>query len=245
MLCAAVYVWHDRRDMGATYAPATGGGGLGVRVRSSVRDVDTPVGTARVHLARPDGPVGALVLGHGAGGGIEAPDLVALTSLTADGWLVALVEQPWRVAGRRIATPPAQLDTAWLAVLHRLTTGRGRLPVPLVVGGRSAGARVACRTATVVGADAVLALSFPLHPPARPDKSRADEARLVLDAGLPLAVIQGERDTFGGPQDVRAALGQRADVRHARGTHSFSKDPADVVHEVRVWLATLRRTDPA
>ena len=182
------------------------------------------------------------MLGHGAGGGIEAPDLVALTALTADGWLVARVEQPWRVAGRRIATPPAQLDTAWLAVLHRLTTGRGRLPVPLVVGGRSAGARVACRTAAAVGATAVLALSFPLHPPGRPDKSRADEARLVLDAGLPLAVVQGERDAFGGPQEVRAALGERAVVRPARGTHSFTKDPADVVDEVRGWLATLRRT---
>src|SRR4051794_15530181 len=117
MLCAAVYVWHDRRDIGATYAPATGGGGLGVRVRSSVRDVDTPVGTARVHLARPDGALGALVLGHGAGGGIEAPDLVALTSLTADDWLVARVEQPWRVGGRRIAPPPPQPGTPPLAGL--------------------------------------------------------------------------------------------------------------------------------
>jgi predicted alpha/beta-hydrolase family hydrolase len=167
---------------------------------------------------------------------------VALTSLTDDGWLVARVEQPWRVAGRRIATPPRQLDTAWLAVLHRLTAGRGRLPGPLVVGGRSASARVACRTAEAVGAAAVLALSFPLHPPGRPDRSRADEARLVLDAGLPLAVVQGERDAFGGPQEVRAELGERALVRPARGTHSFSKDPADVVQEVRNWLATLRRT---
>ena len=170
------------------------------------------------------------MLGHGAGGGIEAPDLVALTSLTADGWLVARVEQPWRVAGRRIATPPAQLDTAWLAVLHRLTTGRGRLPVPLVVGGRSAGARVACRTAAAVGATrragAVLSPA-----PAGPARTSPvpDEARLVLDAGLPLAVIQGERDAFGGPQEVRAALGERAVVRPARGTHSFTKDPADVV----------------
>ncbi len=219
-----------------------------MRVRSSVRVIQTPVGTARVHLARPDrpdrpdGPVGTLVLGHGAGGGVGAPDLEALTALTADGWVVARVEQPWRVAGRRIATPPAQLDAAWLAVLHRLTTGRARLPVPLVVGGRSAGARVACRTAAAVGATAVLALSFPLHPPGRPDNSRADEARLVLDAGLPLAVVQGERDAFGGPQEVRAALGERAVVRSARGTHSFTKDPADVVDEVRGWLATLRRT---
>ena len=181
----------------------------------------------------------ALVLGHGAGGGIEAPDLVALTALTADGWLVARVEQPWRVAGRRIATPPAQLDTAWLAVLAALTTGRGRLPGPLVVGGRSAGARVACRTAATVGAGAVLALSFPLHPPGRPEKSRADEARLVTDAGLPLVVVQGERDAFGGPEEVRAALGERGRGRGVRGTHSFTKDPVDVLAEVRAWLAAL------
>jgi predicted alpha/beta-hydrolase family hydrolase len=197
---------------------------------------------ARVHHARPDHPVGSLVLGHGAGGGIEAPDLQALTALTADGWLVALVEQPWRVAGRRIATPPAQLDTAWVSILQALTTGRGRIPDPLVVGGRSAGARVACRTAQAVGAAAVLALSFPLHPPGRPEKSRADEARLVTAAGLPLAVVQGEKDAFGGPDEVRAALGPAPVVRGVRGTHSFTREPADVVAEVRTWLATLEPT---
>ena len=213
-----------------------------MRVRTSVREIDTPVGMARAHLARPDRPAGALVLGHGAGGGIEAPDLVAMTSLTDDGWLVVRVEQPWRVAGRRIATPPAQLDTAWLAVLGALTTGRGRLPGPLVVGGRSAGARVACRTAAEVGASAVLALSFPLHPPGRPEKSRAGEARLVTDAGRPLVVIQGERDAFGGPDEVRAALGEAAVVRGVRGTHSFTKNPVDVLAEARAWLSGLDRS---
>jgi predicted alpha/beta-hydrolase family hydrolase len=213
-----------------------------VRVRTSVREIDTPVGMARAHLARPDRPAGALVLGHGAGGGIEAPDLVALTSLADDGWLVVRVEQPWRVAGRRIATPPAQLDTAWLAVLAALTSGRGRLPGPLVAGGRSAGARVACRTAAEVGAGAVLALSFPLHPPGRPEKSRAAEARLVTDAGRPLVVIQGERDAFGGPAEVQAALGEGAVVRGVRGTHSFTKDPVDVLAEARAWLSGLDRS---
>ncbi len=213
-----------------------------MRVRTSVREIDTPVGMARAHLARPDRPAGALVLGHGAGGGIEAPDLVALTSLTEDGWLVVRVEQPWRVAGRRIATPPAQLDTAWLAVLASLTTGRGRLPGPLVVGGRSAGARVACRTAAEVGAVAVLALSFPLHPPGRPEKSRAGEARLVTDAGRPLVVIQGVRDAFGGPDEVQAALGEGALVRGVRGTHSFTKNPVDVLAEARAWLSGLDRS---
>ncbi len=213
-----------------------------MRVRTSVREIDTPVGMARAHLTRPDRPAGALVLGHGAGGGIEAPDLVAMTSLTDDGWLVVRVEQPWRVAGRRIATPPAQLDTAWLAVLGALTTGRGRLPAPLVVGGRSAGARVACRTAAEVGASAVLALSVPLHPPGRPEKSRAGEARLVTDAGRPLLVIQGERDAFGGPDEVRAALGEAAVVRGVRGTHSFTKNPVDVLAEARAWLSGLDRS---
>ena len=213
-----------------------------MQVRTSVREIDTPVGMARAHLTRPDRPAGALVLGHGAGGGIEAPDLVALTSLTDDGWLVVRVEQPWRVAERRIATPPAQLDTAWLAVLGALTTGRGRLPGPLVVGGRSAGARVACRTAAEVGASAVLALSFPLHPPGRPEKSRADEARLVTDAGRPLVVIQGERDAFGGPDEVQAALGEAAVVRGVRGTHSFTKNPVDVLAEARAWLSGLDRS---
>ena len=165
-----------------------------------------------------------------------------MTSLTDDGWLVVRVEQPWRVAGRRIATPPAQLDTAWLAVLAALTTGRGRLPGPLVVGGRSAGARVACRTAAEVGASAVLALSFPLHPPGRPEKSRAGEARLVTDAGRPLVVIQGERDAFGGPDEVRAALGEAAVVRGVRGTHSFTKNPVDVLAEARAWLSGLDRS---
>ncbi|HYO19779.1 MAG TPA: alpha/beta family hydrolase, partial [Dermatophilaceae bacterium] len=139
----------------------------------SITEVETPVGMARAHLWRPSHPCGALVLGHGAGGSSWSVDLMALTSLTGHGWLVALVEQPWRVAGRKVATPPAQLDVAWLAVLAALTSGHGRLPRPWVVGGRSSGARVACRTAAAVGADAVLALSFPLHPPGRPEKSRA------------------------------------------------------------------------
>ena len=210
-----------------------------MRVRSRVQDIHTPVGMARVHLARPDHPVGSLVLGHGAGGGIEAPDLQALTALTAR----RLAGGPGRaaVAGGRAPHrhAAAQLDTAWLRTLQVLTSGRGRLPDPLVVGGRSAGARVACRTAQAVGAAAVLALSFPLHPPGRPEKSRADEAGLVTAAGLPLAVVQGEKDAFGGPDEVRAALGPEAVVRAVRGTHSFTKEPVDVVAEVRAWLTTL------
>jgi len=211
----------------------------GVRVRRSVKELDTPVGMARAHLWRPPHPCGSVVLGHGAGGSSWSADLQALTSLTEHGWLVVLVEQPWRVAGRKVATPPAQLDVAWLAVLAALTSGRGSLPRPWVVGGRSSGARVACRTAAAVGADAVLALSFPLHPPGKPEKSRAKEAQLVLDAGTRLVVIQGEKDPFGGPEEVRLALTASAEVVQVRGTHSFTRTPTDVLSAATHFLTNL------
>jgi predicted alpha/beta-hydrolase family hydrolase len=180
-----------------------------------------------------------VVLGHGAGGSSWSADLQALTALTADGWLVVLVEQPWRVAGRTVATPPAQLDVAWLAVMAGLTSGRGGLPRPWVVGGRSSGARVACRTAGAVHADAVLALSFPLHPPGRPERSRAGEAQMVTAAGTRLAVIQGEKDPFGSPGEIRGALGAGAEVVAARGTHSFTKAPSDVLSAAASFLSSL------
>ena len=160
-------------------------------------EVATPVGPARVHLHPAASPVATLVLGHGAGGGVGAPDLAALAaSLPGRGVTVVLVEQPWRVAGRRTATLPPTLDVAWLAVLEALA-----LSPPVFSGGRSAGARVACRTAVATGAVGVLALAFPLHPPGRPDRSRAGE---LLAAGVPTLVVQGERDAFGGPADLPA-----------------------------------------
>lgn len=113
------------------------------------------------------------------------------------------------------------------------------LPRPLVVGGRSAGARVACRTAATVVADAVLALSFPLHPPGSPEKSRAHEAALVLDSGMPLCVIQGGRDPFGRPEEVRAALGDGVEVRSVRGDHSFAAHPEDAFDAASAWLSTI------
>jgi len=210
-----------------------------VPVRKSVKEIHTPVGMARAHLWRPSHPCGSLVLGHGAGGSSWSTDLQALTALTAQGWLVVLVEQPWRVAGRAVATPPAQLDVAWLAVMEALTSGRGALPRPLVVGGRSSGARVACRTARAVGADAVLALSFPLHPPGRPEKSRAAEAQMVTAAGTRLAVIQGEKDPFGSPDELRSALGGAAEVGSARGSHSFTGTPTDVLEIAGAFLSEL------
>jgi predicted alpha/beta-hydrolase family hydrolase len=177
---------------------------------TTVLDIPTPQGPARAYVhpaARPraSGPRGdrpVLVLGHGAGGGIQARDLSALAArVPGTGVTVVLVEQPWRVAGRTVATPPARLDEAWLAVVAALRTGRSA-PLrghALVAGGRSAGARVACRTAQATQAAAVVCLAFPLHPPGRPASSRAGE---LLGAGVPTLVVQGERDAFGGPADL-------------------------------------------
>ncbi|MFE0459075.1 alpha/beta family hydrolase [Kitasatospora sp. NPDC058965] len=157
--------------------------------------VETPAGPAAINWHRAAEPRLLLALGHGAGGGIEAPDLAALAAaLPGHGVSVALVEQPWRVAGRKLAPAPKTLDAGWLPVVERLA-GEG---LPLVVGGRSAGARVACRTGAASGAVAVLALAFPLHPPGKPERSRAAE---LLDSGLPTLVVQGGADTFGTPAE--------------------------------------------
>ncbi|RNI21159.1 alpha/beta family hydrolase [Flexivirga caeni] len=210
-------------------------------VGERIRLIDTPPGPARVHVERPSGATtrGSVVVSHGAGGGIDAADLVALRALVADGWTYVRVEQPWRVAGKKVATPPKTLDAAWIPLLATLMRGRWALPRPLVVGGRSAGARVACRTSAEVAADAVLALSFPLHPPGNPERSRASEAQLALDAGLPLAVIQGERDLFGGPEEVRAALGPVPTVTAVPGDHSLARGAAQVLVAARKWLGGL------
>ncbi|MCZ7418911.1 MULTISPECIES: alpha/beta family hydrolase [unclassified Micromonospora] len=176
--------------------------------------LDTPRGPARVDTDDPSGPPRALlVLGHGAGGGVDAPDLIALrdAAVTA-GLVVARVTQPYRVAGRRAPAPAGHLDEAWSVVLTAL---RQRQPgVPLVVGGRSSGARVACRTARAVGAAGVVALAFPLHPPGRPERSRAGE----LVTGVPTLVVNGDRDPFGVPEpgpQVRVVVrsGERHDLR--------------------------------
>ncbi len=204
-----------------------------------VNEIETPAGLARAHVERARDPRGSLVVSHGAGGGIDTGDLRALRRLRHEGWNYVRVEQPWRVAGKRVAPAPATLDKAWVPIIERLMSGRWGLTAPLVVGGRSAGARVACRTAEQVGADGVLAMAFPLHPPGKPDTSRAFEAIGVMDRGIPLAVVQGERDPFGDPQQVRDALGQRAHVFAAKGTHTFTGDPADVLAEVSAWLNTI------
>lgn len=202
-------------------------------------DLETAVGPARAHFHLVAEPRGVLVLGHGAGGGVAAPDLVAVTrAARSEGVGVVLVEQPYRVAGRRSPAPARRLDTAWTEVLERLREG-GVAGLPLLVGGRSSGARVACRTAEAVGAVAVLCLAFPLQPPRRagaaPAASRLPELELVR---VPTLVIQGERDPFGIPPGGRL----RTVVRVA-GDHSLKADLDAVAAAARGWLAdVLRRT---
>jgi predicted alpha/beta-hydrolase family hydrolase len=156
------------------------------------RLVPTPQGDARLVVRRAKRPVATLVLTHGAGGGIGAADLVRLArTLPQQDVSVTLVEMPWRVQGKKLAPRPELIDQAYVAVLDSL-----RMRSPLIVGGRSAGARSACRIARGAGAKGVLALSFPLHPPGKPEKSRLPE---LLGAGVPALVVQGENDPFGGP----------------------------------------------
>lgn len=159
-----------------------------------MREVETPVGPAQVQVDEPRGRARAvLVIGHGAGGGVDAPDILAVRAATvAVGVRVVRVTQPYRVAGRRTPAPAGQLDTAWLAVLEALRPEWRRLPV--ITGGRSSGARVACRTAATAGAAGVVALAFPVHPPGRPEKTRLPE---IDDVGVPVFVVSGERDPFG------------------------------------------------
>ncbi len=162
-----------------------------------VRTVPTPYGDARLHTDRSRRPVATLLLGHGAGGGVESADLVALgAELPREGITVIRIEQPWRVAGRKIAAAPAILDACLVAVADRL-----RPRTPLVLGGRSAGARCAARTAHHLGASAVLALAFPLHPPGRPESSRVAE---LAGVRVPSLVVQGENDPFGRPEEFPA-----------------------------------------
>jgi uncharacterized protein len=189
--------------------------------------IDTPHGPARAHISPADDPRGLLVLGHGAGGGVGARDLVkAQSAALAEGFSVALVEQPYRVAGRRSPAPAHQLDAAWIAVIEHL---RGDLP--LVTGGRSAGARVACRTAAETGAVGVLCLAFPLHPPGRPERTRLAELEAV---DVPVLIVQGASDPFGMPPE-----GPNRRVVTVKGNHSLSGDMPAVAAAVGEWLRLL------
>jgi hypothetical protein len=200
-------------------------------MRMTVLEIETPRGTARAHLHPGDAARAALVLGHGAGGGVQAPDLAAATEAAgSEGVSVALVEQPYRVAGRRSPPRAAQLDEAWTAVVDVLRSGALE-DLPLVVGGRSLGGRVACRTAEATGAVAVLCLAFPLVPPRRGDKppqSRLSELEAVT---VPVLVVQGDRDPFGMPP-----AGPSRRVVKVPGDHGLKADLPAVAEAVRAWL---------
>ena len=195
-------------------------------------EIETSHGMARAHLHAVDEPRGALVLGHGAGGGVQAPDLVAATkAANEEGVSVALVEQPYRVAGRRSPPPAAHLDAAWIAILEDLRQGQLK-GMPLIVGGRSLGGRVACRTVEETGAVAVLCLAFPLEPPGRKHpQNRLPELDAVT---VPTLVVQGESDPFGMPPP-----GPNRDVVKVPGNHGLKADPDAVSEAVRPWLARL------
>jgi predicted alpha/beta-hydrolase family hydrolase len=194
--------------------------------------IETPHGPAKAHLHPAEEPKAALILGHGAGGGIDAPDLVAVTEVAvAEEVTVALIEQPYRVAGKSSQPAASTIDAAWRAVVEALRAG-DLAGLPIVTGGRSAGARVACRTAEADGPVAVLCLAFPLQPPARKGKSPSPDRLDELDAvEVPTLVVQGERDRFGIPRG-----GPRRTVVTVPGDHSLRKDPEAVAAAVREWL---------
>lgn len=188
-------------------------------------EVPTPHGPARITRHDVPDARALLLLGHGAGGGVGAPDLLgAVVAARATGVSTVLVEQPYRVAGRRAPAPAAQLDAAWLAVVAHLGHDR-----PLLFGGRSSGARVACRTATDGKAIGVLCLAFPVHPPGRPEKDRLGELALP---SVPVLVVQGERDPFGVPEPVPGR-----EVVLLRGDHGLKSDAPGLRAAVGTWLA--------
>ena len=201
----------------------------------TVREIDTPHGPAQVHAQLVEQPRAALVLGHGAGGGVTARDLVAAGEAALEHRVsVVLVEQPYRVAGRRSPAPAAQLDTAWRAVVEALREHETR-GLPLVVGGRSSGARVACRTAGDVGAAGVLCLAFPLVPPARRSGAQPAGRLPELDAvGVPVLVVQGANDRFGIPP-----VAPRRTVVVVLGDHALRSGLGELRAAVGAWLGEV------
>jgi hypothetical protein len=203
--------------------------------------IDTPRGPARAHLSLPGGtgsPAAALILGHGAGGGVGAPDIQAAQRAALDaGWAVALVEQPYRVAGRRAPPPAPHLDEAWTAVVARLSADE-LAGLALVTGGRSMGARVACRTAAATASIGVLCLAFPLTPPERAAATKTSPSRLPeLEAvAVPTLVVQGVNDRFGMPP-----AGPDRTVVQVAGDHGLKSDLPAVQEAVAIWLVLLGR----
>jgi predicted alpha/beta-hydrolase family hydrolase len=211
-------------------------------VPTEAREIETPSGLARITFARAARAHAELFLGHGAGGGIDAPDLVAIAELLPrEGVDVGLVEQPYRVAKKRIASDKGALDAAFVAVVRAARSG-----APLFVGGRSAGARVACRTAETVGARGVVALAFPIAPPKKPGPSRLPE---LARAGVPTLVVQGTRDEFGGPDalpegpTIVPILGGDHSFRVLRSSGRAQSDVyAEVAAAVRAFVQRLSAT---
>jgi predicted alpha/beta-hydrolase family hydrolase len=203
-------------------------------------DIDTPFGAANAHLNRAADPRAVLVIGHGAGGGVQAKDLVAVARVAhSAGLSVVLIEQPYRVAGRRAPAPARQLDAAWTAVIDHLLAGELH-GLPLVVGGRSSGARVACRTAEATGAVGVLCLAFPLQPPRRSGAAPASSRLAELDAvTVPTLVVQGTRDPFGMPPST-----ERRTVVEVAGDHNLRSDLGAVGEAVRAWLLRMVLESP-
>jgi predicted alpha/beta-hydrolase family hydrolase len=210
------------------------------RVRVKTLEIGTPFGTANAHLNSADEPRAALVLGHGAGGGAQAKDLVAVARVAHSvGLSVALVEQPYRVAGRRAPAPAHQLDAAWTAVIDHLLASELR-GLSLLVGGRSSGARVACRTAETTGAVGVLCLAFPLQPPRRTGAAPAPSRLAELDAvTVPMLVVQGTRDPFGIPP-----ARERRTVVQVAGDHILRTDLGAVGEAVRAWFLRVVLESP-
>src|SRR5215210_664137 len=202
----------------------------------TIVELETPHGTARAHLYGFDeAAAAALVLGHGAGGGPDAPDLVAARKAAlSEGLAAVLVEQPYRVAGRRAPPRAPQLDAAWISVVEQLAARElsGRR---LIVGGRSAGARVACRTAQATGAVAVLSLAFPLEPPSRDGKPRQSRLSELDAVRVPTLAVQGERDPFGVPPP-----GRLREVVTVSGDHALKADLDAVGAAVKSWLRKVR-----
>jgi predicted alpha/beta-hydrolase family hydrolase len=201
----------------------------------AVTTIDTPQGPASAHVEAVAGARAALVLGHGAGGGVAAPDLTAATRVARSlGITTALVEQPYRVAGKKAPPPAPRLDEAWLAIIEHLRAGAlGRLA--LVTGGRSSGARVACRTAEATGAAGVLCLAFPLRPPRREGREPAASRLPELEAvRVPVLIVQGVSDPFGMPP---SATGRT--VVQLAGDHGLKSDLAGVAAAIAAWLPAL------
>jgi predicted alpha/beta-hydrolase family hydrolase len=198
--------------------------------------IHTEAGAA---LAELDGdgasPRFLLVLTHGAGGSATAPDLLAARDAGLRlGGLVARVTQPYRVRGARAPGSAERQDAAWAEVVAALRELAPR--APLVQGGRSNGARVACRTAAAVGARAVIALAFPLRPPLRaaaPD--RGDELRMAREGGARVLVVNGERDPFGIPGTSDA---DRVVVVPGE-THALKGHRAIIIAVIAGWLPTI------